>query len=161
MTDALQEETTTLPEGACISISKMKSAGEKRTVLFTELRAYRHGNNNIVKMRVDGVGPVNLRLYLDLIVREITRLRKSYTAKPLIGVTTPHTIADFVQEMACQDMFIFEVLTSAPEKEESKQEENGKQRNERKQRKPRKGKSGTTDAGADKTVPATRGEAPF
>jgi hypothetical protein len=85
----------------------MKSVGEKRTVFFTELRAYRHGNNNIIKMRVDDVGPVNLHLYLDLIIREITRLRKSYTAKPSIGVTTPHTIADFVQEMAYQDMFVF------------------------------------------------------
>lgn len=152
MTDTIQEEATTLPEGATVSASKMKSAGEKRTVFFTELRAYRHGNDNIIKMRIDDVGPVNLRQYLDLICREITRRRASYTAKPTVGMARPQSMADFVQEMAYQEMFIFNALSidpfDNPECAELKKE-NGKQRDATKpKRKPR-----ATKPKRDKRVP--------
>lgn len=111
--DVLVEEVTTLPEGAKISVSRCQSVGDKRRIVFTQLRAY-HGKNEVT-MRVDDVGPSNVRTYLELCIRAILRLRANMETKPVFGMTydevqarlRPKTIQEFVLAMADRDMFIF------------------------------------------------------
>lgn len=157
MSDVIHEESTTLPEGATIYLAKLKSKRLGHETFFTELRAWQ--KDTVIKMRVSEVGPSNMRQYLDLMVREIARRRQGYTEKPLAGMATPHDMADFVQEMAYQGMFIFNALSidpfDNPECAELKQ--NGKQSEQpkRKQRKTR-----ATKPKRDKGVPETGSTVP-
>ncbi len=109
MIDVLVEETTTLPEGAQLSVCRCKLVGAKRSNIFTELRAQRDGK--LVKMRVTDVGPSNLSTYLTLIRRELLRRRLQLTKKPeLEPLRRPTNLDEFVQNMAYHDMFIFTAL---------------------------------------------------
>jgi hypothetical protein len=103
------EETTTMGEGAQISVIKCKNARKDGgTSIYTELVATRGSHE--VRMRVDNMTPQNLRAYLYLVIRQIERERKCLTSKPLMPYATTKDFRQFVHNMAYHDMFIFDVL---------------------------------------------------
>lgn len=107
--NVLGEETTTLPEGYSLSLTKceqVRPAGGMTQ--WTDLRAWR--GDQEVKMRVDNVSASSLRVCLDLWVREILRHRAELTERPTIPVSKPVTPTEFVRNMAQAGMFIFDAL---------------------------------------------------
>ena len=119
MIDVLAEEATTLPEGAVIRVSRCHSKSAKREAIYTELSARR--DDKIVKMRVDNVSPNNIRSYLELCTREITRRRLALATKPnpVAYEIIPSSIAEFVMSMARLDMFIFTAIEPTLQTDES------------------------------------------
>ena len=105
----LAQETTTLAEGATVSV--LRRSNPKSGLVGTYLVAAREKAE--LKMRVDDVAPGSLRTYLDLMVRWIQRERSKITAKPEVMIGTPDNLKDFVHNMAHQGMFVFEVLSDA------------------------------------------------
>jgi hypothetical protein len=106
----LAQETTTLAEGATVSI--VRGSHPKTGLVGTYLIAGRERTQ--LKMRVDDVGPGSLRQYLDLMVRQIQLERARLTEKPKNPCgTPPHTIRAFVHNMAWNDMFVFDTLDHA------------------------------------------------
>jgi hypothetical protein len=103
----LAEERTTLPDGATLSVVRGQHSALSATV-GTYLIAMRERER--LQMRVDDVSPHNLRQYLDLLVREIRREQARFNKKPWLAVASPHTIHDFVANMATKAMFIEDVL---------------------------------------------------
>jgi hypothetical protein len=107
----IHEETTTLPEGAVISVYKCQTLRSNKTIMFyTQLTALQGAKR--VDMRVDDVSGHNVRLYLELTVKAIRREREKLTVKPVMLVGTPKTMNEFVNNMAYYDMFIFEALNN-------------------------------------------------
>jgi hypothetical protein len=110
MSDVIAEETTTLPEGAVISVFKSNTVrvyknGKEKASVSTGLAA-RFGNK-VVKMTIDGnVSAPRLKQYLDLIVREITRRRGMLSTKPGLDYRSPKDIHEFVISMAYNGMFL-------------------------------------------------------
>jgi len=103
MADVVAQESTTLPEGATVSVSRIQ-----RTKLgaCNELRAWM--GNHIVKMRADDIAPQNLRWYLNQVVKVINRERVKLTKKPGMYIQTPKSMSDFVNNMAFHGMFILD-----------------------------------------------------
>jgi hypothetical protein len=109
MASVIGQETTTLGEGATISVAvcqEARASGGLNT--YTELRAWK--GDDIVKMHVDPVSVHALRQYLALWLRAIERERARFTAKPEVPVNRPVNVTDFVRNMAFHGMFIFGVL---------------------------------------------------
>jgi hypothetical protein len=110
----LAEETTTLPEGAilsiyCMSVGKLGHTSMKLVAL--------HANMGRVEMSADKISPHNMRRYLELVRRDIARRRKLLTGKPELDRVKPDTMEDFILSMAYHDMFIFEALNSEPDQQ--------------------------------------------
>lgn len=106
------QQTTTLPEGAVITVMKCETARRNGGKSFhTTLHAHR--GDKEIEMRVDDVSPAMLELYFKLVITEITRRRMAIKQKPLIGIGKPKTMVEFVWAMAENDMFVFEAI--APE----------------------------------------------
>jgi hypothetical protein len=106
----IAEETTTLPEGAVLSVCRVKpSRGPVHLVLFA-LRG-----NKRVEMRLnESTSVASLPTLLKLIRRELERRRATMTKKPELDIPyrTPRTIQDFVISMAFKDMFVFHDFNS-------------------------------------------------
>jgi len=110
----LAEETTTLPEGAQISVCRGQYEGSKVRSQFTELVAMHAGcPNKRIQMRMDNIPAHLLKTYLMLTVREINRERAKVTVKPPEPYRKPQTIRDFVQWMAHFGMFILQPWNEA------------------------------------------------
>jgi hypothetical protein len=101
------QETTTLPEGATITVFRAHRIGAD--AVGTYLRAAR--DRAEIEMRVDDVAPGSLRAYLDLLIRWIQRERGKLTAKPEIACHTPKNLKDFVHNMAQAGMFVFAAIS--------------------------------------------------
>jgi len=111
LTNVIAHESTTLPEGACIGVYKMRAKGG---ATYAELQAYRL--QKLVKMRLAEETSANsISTYLKLIVREIERRRGMMTKKPDEDFRSPKNIAEFVQSMAFNDMFVFHDFTATEE----------------------------------------------
>ena len=106
----LAEETTTLPEGAVLTVFCWHM--RPRATRVITLAAYHHGER--VEMRVDDVSVHNLRQYLDLLVREIMRQRQAMIEPPPLLTYQPSDMSEFVQAMANKGMFIFDALIDEP-----------------------------------------------
>ena len=103
----LAEETTTMPEGAVVSVYRGQYEGGKVRSQFTELVAMHAGcPNKRVSMRVDDIPAHCLKTYLTLTMKAITRERLALTDKPKEQWRKPQTIKDFVLTMAYHGMFI-------------------------------------------------------
>jgi hypothetical protein len=105
---AIAEETTTLPEGATVSITRFDHATQRGRSEFTQLRAWH--DNELIKMRVDNISPQNMRQYLHLVIRQIERERAELTEAPVLIIRRPESIKDFVHNMAVKKMFIFNAI---------------------------------------------------
>lgn len=115
--NVLAEETTTLPEGAVITVYRGQYTGDRLKSKFTQLVAY-HAEHR-VEMRMDDVGAHCLKTYLRLVVREIERRRMAMHAPPqwVSAPSAPKTMKDFVDTMAYYGMFIFETLNETTNSE--------------------------------------------
>ena len=114
-TNVIAEETTTLPEGAHVSVYKTRTVYKRGTV-STGLRLQATFDKKIVKMKVeDGISAANLKVYLGLIVREITRRRGMLSTKPVMSYPHPQTINEFVLSMAFNGMFMLDDATGTTE----------------------------------------------
>ena len=102
----IAEETTTLPEGAILSVCRCKELRGKSYLTLIATHA-----NKRVQMRLEEqTGTASLPTLLKLVRREIGRRRGMLTKKPDTDgpfSRKPHTIGDFVLEMALKDMFVF------------------------------------------------------
>jgi len=107
------QETTTLPEGAVLTVMKWEKARKKGGMQYGT-RLHVHRGDKELEMSCDGVSPANLRQYLGLVVSEINRRRADMKAKPAIISGTLKTTKDFVEAMAYHDMFVFEALRVDP-----------------------------------------------
>jgi hypothetical protein len=107
MENVLAEETTTLPEGAQISVCRCRVETEKNKFPpFTKLIAYT--SRAKLSMRVDDIRPHVMEQYLKLTVREINRLRSALSQKPTVFNESPRDLTEFVDAMAANGMFILE-----------------------------------------------------
>lgn len=103
----LVEESTTLPEGAQISVVRARIETKKsQGPPFTELRA--HKDKDQIAMRVDDIAPHNLRQYLDMMLRQIAKIKERFNAIPKERCThysAPKDIAEFTESMSAKGMF--------------------------------------------------------
>lgn len=105
----LAEETTTLPEGAVISVYRGQMEGQKLRAVFTQLVALHSAcPDKRVEMRMDDIPAHALKQYLQLTVREIMRRRAKLTTKPewTYAPRVTHNLKQFVETMAYHGMFI-------------------------------------------------------
>lgn len=112
------EETTTLPEGAVISVYRV---GIGKLGHYSTRLVALHGKKR-VEMTVDNISPQNLRQYLQLVRRDIERRRQEIIAKPELDPLAggkPNDMNQFVFSMAFNDMFIFQALTDDNYNEET------------------------------------------
>jgi hypothetical protein len=106
----IAQETTTLPEGAQVTVFKTQAA--RKGVMSTSITLRAYFDNKTIDMRVqDGISAQNLKQYLGLIVREITRRRGMLSTKPSIDYNHPHSIHEFVLSMAHNGMFMLDDAT--------------------------------------------------
>jgi hypothetical protein len=106
------QETTTLPEGAVITVMKWEQS-RKNGGMVAGTTLHVHRGDKELEMRCDGVSPHNLKQYMELTVREINRRRLAMTEKPVGGSfgDKPKDMRQFVEAMAINDMFVFSALT--------------------------------------------------
>ncbi len=112
MSDVIAQETTTLPEGPQISVFKTHTARSNGGITVSvKLRAY--FNNVTIDMTVaEGVSAGSLKLYLELIINEITRRRSKLTTKPKWNYKHPKSITEFVESMGYNGMFLLDDATA-------------------------------------------------
>ena len=104
----IAQETTTLPEGAVVTIMKCEQARKDGMSRYTALHVYR--GEKELEMRMDDVSASNLRQYFDMVVREINRRRQAMTAKPAFVDPGKPALAQFIDRMALSDMFMFDAV---------------------------------------------------
>ncbi len=107
MTDIIAEQSTTLPEGAIISVvlgrNKTKRGASKA---FTEIRARRA--DDMIKMRLShDVSPHALPTLLTMSVKQIEKERKLVKSEQM---QRPTTFKEFVSSMMNHDMFLSPIL---------------------------------------------------
>jgi hypothetical protein len=113
----IHQETTTLSEGATVSLIKYSTVRKTGGLMIhTELRARR--DENEIKMSVDDVSPTSMKIYLAMVIRAIETERKKLTVKPEYDSRLPDTFRQFVNSMAFNDMFIFNALEPSPSEEQ-------------------------------------------
>jgi hypothetical protein len=106
MGDILAEETTTLPEGAQLSVYRVMRA---KLGPCTRMVAIHPEKQNVkVEMLVDDIAAYNLRWYLERMKKEIERHRANLTTKPGLIHPTPHDVKGFTHNMAYHGMFILQ-----------------------------------------------------
>ena len=94
----------TLPEGATIVLEECTRPTRAGTRRFVQLRAY-NGTKEVRTRVEDNVAPYNFKIYLDLACREIRRMCQAYSEKPLMLRRKPHSLQEFVCQMAALGMF--------------------------------------------------------
>lgn len=109
----ISEESTTLPEGAIISMCRVrydtsKKAGATKTELQAKFR------DQTVTMKMDNVSAVNMRQYLDLTVRQIKSVRQKVESRadgyPEDAFEKPEDMDQFVLGMLVRKMFLRHAL---------------------------------------------------
>jgi hypothetical protein len=102
----LTEETTTLPEGAKLSVCVCRNE-TKKTVSKSYAELSARTDKATVTMRVAGAAPHNLPAYLTMCVAEINRHRNKLEKVPEYEIhRSLKDFAEFVHNMAANNMFI-------------------------------------------------------
>src|SRR5881394_614004 len=106
MIEAIAEQTTTLPEGATVSVVLFQSTTKRGMTKFTEIRARR--GDDMIKMRLsEGVSPHVLPTLLAMSVRQIEKERAVVKSGQH---RRPVTFREFVESMMDHDMFLTPIL---------------------------------------------------